>query len=422
MARRSRLGGDERRSAGRAAAALQLSRAHWFMGCDGGPPGRRGRPQLPRRARRSWSHGAGGAGAPARTGRRGGRSTAPVARAALAIAERLRRRRTSRPATCWRRRWRTTDCTAGRRPTGRSSLRRPRRRLRHRVLSRYLLASHLGFAGRLGEAIELLAAMIDRAHRAGRGDVARPHGGALITNRFMVGGDPAGVAAEVRRFVAASPVPQPGAGRAHAVLSLGDLGRFDDAFGALDAAMGVLTTADDRSILLAAAPSWRGWPATERVIALAGEALAGPGLVRHRGWCRGGRPPTHAFELGRHPRATPAGEGPDLRSVHLEIAALGAVARGQPGRSIARRGRRSLAAAGPRRYQVRAQWAAGAIAARTGGPIRRGAGSRPPTRAPSGMVSRRSRRRAADRAEGPRPIRRAHPPRGARARAGPRRA
>jgi DNA-binding CsgD family transcriptional regulator/tetratricopeptide (TPR) repeat protein len=354
-----------------AEAALQLSRAHWFAGD-------------PIEARRAAE-----AGLDALDGRddpviatlhvelahqrvrteEAGRSTAPVARAALAVAERFgvdvpRARNVLATSLAhdglqgWEEAYREVIPEAAACGDAEAE-----------CSASYMLASHLGFAGRFDEAIELLETMIDRATALGQ-VMWRDHMAcALLSNRFMTGGDPGRVADEARRFIVDHPLFR---NRAQAelalALSLGDLGCFEEAFGALEAAMNVLTSAEDRSILLAALTElvWAsGDP--DRAIELAGEAMSlGPGWFGITAAAAAAAAYAR-FELGEPPTARPEpAKVAIFATFGMEVEALQAWSEGDAARAIevldaaAERWR----LAGPRRYQARAQWAAGAIASR----------------------------------------------------------
>ena len=118
----------------------------------------------------------------------------------------------------------------------------------------YFLASHLGFAGRYAEAVELLEASSARATALGEVTWRDHMTLASITDRFMAGGDPAALVDDARRFIEARPVFR---NRAQAelalALSLGDLADFERATHGVLAALEMMTSVEDRSILLAAA-------------------------------------------------------------------------------------------------------------------------------------------------------------------------
>ncbi len=235
----------------------------------------------------------------------------------------------------------------------------------------YYLASQLGFAGRLPEAIDLLETMIERA--TGLGEVTwRDHmTAAAITDRFMLGGDPDRVACDAQRFVHERPLFR---NRAQAelalALSLADQGRSDDAGAALDRAMADLTGDEDRSILLAAATevAWMEGD-VPRTVELAEEAAAlGPGWFG----ITAGTVATAAvarFELAEAVMVELApAKVPIFASFPVEVEALRTFAEGHPGRAIELLDAVTDRPGIPRRYQVRAQWVAAVMAARSDRP------------------------------------------------------
>jgi DNA-binding CsgD family transcriptional regulator/tetratricopeptide (TPR) repeat protein len=238
----------------------------------------------------------------------------------------------------------------------------------------YFLASHLGFAGRLPEAIQLLEVMIERAGELGELTWRDHMISASITDRFMVGGDPGRLVEDANRFVHDRPLFR---NRAQAelalALSLGDLARFDEARAALECATVALTSDEDRSILLAAGAevAWMQGD-VDRTIELAGEAVTlGPGWFG----ITAGTVATAA--LARFERAEPVTDViapvkvPIFASFVSEVDALRAVTVGDSARAIALLDGVQALPGVLRRYLVRAQWTAAVIAARSADPTAR---------------------------------------------------
>ena len=237
----------------------------------------------------------------------------------------------------------------------------------------YFLASHLGFAGRYAEAVELLEVSIARASALGEVTWRDHMTLASITDRFMSGGDPAALVDDARRFIEARPVFR---NRAQAelalALSLGDVADFERATHGVLAALEMMTSVEDRSILLAAATELF-WMAGELPRALEfGELAAelGPGWFGITA-AAAAAAALARFELGL--RVTVGIDRPKVpifETFQVEIDGLRAWSDGDSGRAIAllddavSRWRRC----GPQRYSIRAQWTAGVMACRIAHP------------------------------------------------------
>jgi DNA-binding CsgD family transcriptional regulator len=235
----------------------------------------------------------------------------------------------------------------------------------------FLLASHLGFAGRLREAIDLLDTMIERAGDLGQLTWRTHMRSAVVTDRFLAGTNPAGLVDDAARFVTEHPVfrnrAQP---ELVLALSLADTGAFSRARASLRRALDELPSDEDRSILLAGSTEVE-WLAGDlrATVKLAEEATQLGG-----GWFGITAGAMAAAAYARFELDEAVTDEPPAAKVSIfagfagEIAALRTWSAGDLQRALCELD--AAAAAwlrnGPTRYALRARWAAGVLAGRLG--------------------------------------------------------
>ncbi len=241
----------------------------------------------------------------------------------------------------------------------------------------YFLASHLGFAGRATEAIELLDRMIARAEELGLGTWRTHMEAAALTDRFLAGFSPSRLVADSTAFIDAHPLFR---NRAQAdlvlALSLADEERHEEARRYVEARLAECTTSDDRSILLtvSAELAWlRGDHEAARSNAEAALALGS-------GWFGITAGAAAAAALARFesndraiPEPPPPGKVPTFQGFIIETEALRRWSESRFDLAIEQLDVLAArwAAVGTARYELRTRWLAGVVAMRAGEPSAR---------------------------------------------------